>query len=245
MQAVIDKRKLSKSQKNEIVLTYQKLVRKIANTFARRSTDPTEDLIQVGLIGLLEAAENFKEVHNTLFQTYAVHYISGHIRHYLRDKQNLMKGPRALQELSYRMNQTIKTLSQKLGREPNNEELSRELAISENRIDEVKTYERRISVVWLDQIMNHDKSDDDNRTRMEMLLDSKSNNDLNEQVEEKIILREAMKKLSSQDQELLDLRYFKDMTQVELSNLLGISQMEVCRKLKKAEKELKNILSRH
>jgi len=140
MQAALEKRKLSKSQKNEIVITYQKLVRKIALGYARRSTDPAEDLIQVGLIGLLEAAENFKEFHKTLFQTYAVHYISGHIRHYLRDKQNLMKGPRALQELSYKMSQTIKELTQELGREPNNDELSKELEVTSNRIDEVKTY---------------------------------------------------------------------------------------------------------
>jgi RNA polymerase sigma factor (sigma-70 family) len=244
MQVALEKRKLSKAQKNELVITYQKLVRKIANGYARRSTDPVEDLIQVGLIGLLEAAENFKEFHKTLFQTYAVHYISGHIRHYLRDKQNLMKGPRALQELSYRMSQTIKELTQKLGRDPNNEEISSELSISANRIDEVRTYERRISVVWLDQVMSYDNSEDDNRTRMEMLIENKGSNDPNEQVEEKILLREAIKKLGPKEQELLELRYFKDMTQVELSNMLGISQMEVCRKLKKAEKELKLLISK-
>jgi RNA polymerase sigma factor (sigma-70 family) len=244
MQVALDKRKLSKAQKNEIVMTYQKLVRKIAHGYARRSTDPVEDLIQVGLIGLLEAADNFNEFHKTLFQTYAVHYISGHIRHYLRDKQNLMKGPRALQELSYRMSQIIKDMTQKLGREPNNEELSNELSISSNRVDEVKTYEKRVSVIWLDQVMNNDNNDEDNRTRMEILFDNKSNNELSEKVEEKILLREAINKLGPKEQELLDLRYFKDMTQVELSNLLGISQMEVCRKLKKAEKELKVLLSK-
>jgi RNA polymerase sigma-B factor len=241
MQVALEKSKLSKSQKNEIVMTFQKLVRKIALGYARRSTDPLEDLIQVGLIGLLEAADNFKEIHKTLFQTYASHYISGHIRHYLRDKQNLVKGPRALQELSYRMSQTVKELTQKLGREPNNEELSDALSVPANRIDEVRNYERRISIIWLDQVVS-DKNDDDNRTKMEMLLDNKSNNEVSEQVEEKILLGEAIKKLGLWEQELLELRYYQDMTQVELSNMLGISQMEVCRKLKKAEKELKLLL---
>ena len=78
---------------------------------ARRSSDPVEDLIQVGSIGLLEAIDRYETGHNTEFKTYAVHYITGHIRHYLRDKQNLMRGPRVLQELSYRLNKITKDMN--------------------------------------------------------------------------------------------------------------------------------------
>ncbi len=243
MRGTVAKRKLSKEQKNEIIATYHKLVKKIALGYARKSTDPAEDLIQVGLIGLLEAAENYQEIHKTLFQTYAVHYIGGHIRHYLRDKQNLMKGPRALQELSYKMSQVSKNLAQRLGREPSNDELSRELDLSPARIDEVKSYEKRISVIWLDQILNSENNDDDSRTIIDTILDPKTDLLVSEQLEDKILLREAIKKLEPKEQELLELRYFKDLTQVELSNILGISQMEVCRKLKKAEKELKSLMA--
>jgi len=93
--------------------------------------------------------------------------------------------------------------------------------------------------------MSNDNSDDDNRTRMEMLFDNKGQAEISERLEDKILLREAINKLGPKEQELLELRYFKDMTQVELSNILGISQMEVCRKLKKAEKELKTMLSKY
>lgn len=241
--STVRNKKLSKSEKTEVVANYYKLVKKIATGLARKSTDPVEDLIQVGLIALLEAAENYQESHNTMFQTYAVHYISGHIRHYLRDKQSLMKGPRALQELSYKMSLVIKNLSHKLGREPNNQEISRELEVSEIRVDEVKAYEKKISVIWLDQIISPDNDDDDNNKPMiDNLFYQDDPPGIGEHLEDKIILRDAIKKLEPQKRELLELRYFKDLTQIELSNLLGISQMEVCRKLRKAEKELKALI---
>ena len=87
-------------EKEKLVGEYLPLVKKIARGLARRSTDPVEDLIQVGSIGLLEAINRYETGHNTEFKTYAVHFITGHIRHYLRDRQNLLRGPRVLQELS-------------------------------------------------------------------------------------------------------------------------------------------------
>src|SRR3989338_10465468 len=104
-------------EKEKLVNEYLPLVHKIARGLARRSTDPVEDLIQVGSIGLLEAINRYETGHNTEFKTYAVHFITGHIRHYLRDRQNLLRGPRVLQELSYRLSQVANRLTQQLGRD--------------------------------------------------------------------------------------------------------------------------------
>lgn len=229
---------LSKSQKSEIVAAYHNLVKKIAVGLSRKSVDPVEDLIQVGFIGLLEAAENFKEIHKTLFKTYATHYISGHIRHYLRDKQSLLRGPRSLQELSYKASQAIKDLSQKLGREPNDFELSEILAISKNKLEEVKSYQKRISLLWFDQTSSYD----DDKGRAEDIIDEK-NNMMNEYLEDKIILKHAFEKLDPKDKRIIELRYFEEMTQSEIAKIFNVSQMDISRKLKKAEKELRRYLN--
>jgi len=229
-------------QKAKIVADYLPLVKKIARGLARRSTDPVEDLIQVGSIGLLEAIERYETGHNTEFKTYAVHFITGHIRHYLRDRQNLLRGPRVLQELSYRLSQVTAKLTQEFGRDPTNQELSSALAVTPEQVDEVKLYDRRVTVLWLDQEGN-DGEDDEQRSLLESLSDPRFSSDSREELDEKLILSEAMNRLPQAQRELLEMRYFHDLTQAELSRRLGISQMEVCRRLKKAEKQLRTVLT--
>ncbi len=229
-------------QKAKIVEDYLPLVKKIARGLARRSTDPVEDLIQVGSIGLLEAIERYETGHNTEFKTYAVHFITGHIRHYLRDRQNLLRGPRVLQELSYRLSQVTAKLTQEFGREPTNQELSSALSVTPEQVDEVKLYDRRVTVLWLDQEGN-DGDDDEQRSLLESLSDPRFSADSRDEIDEKLVLSEAMARLPQAQRELLEMRYFHDLTQAELSRRLGISQMEVCRRLKKAEKQLRTVLT--
>jgi len=232
----------SPKQKEKLVHEYLPLVKKIARGLARRSTDPVEDLIQVGSIGLLEAIERYETGHNTEFKTYAVHFITGHIRHYLRDRQNLLRGPRVLQELSYRLSQVTAKLTQEFGREPTNQELSSALSVSLEQVDEVKLYDRRVTVLWLDQ-EGGDGEDDEQRSLLESLSDPRSSLDSRNDLDEKLVLSEAMARLPLAQRELLEMRYFQDLTQAELSRRLGISQMEVCRRLKKAEKQLRVVLA--
>lgn len=233
---------ISPQAKEKLVADHLPLVRKIARGLARRSTDPVEDLIQVGSIGLLEAIERYETGHNTEFKTYAVHFITGHIRHYLRDRQNLLRGPRVLQELSYRLSQVTARLIQELGREPTNQELADILQVTKEQVDEVKVYDRRVTVLWLDQEGN-DSDDDEQRSLLESLSDPRFSAESREEADEKLVLTEAMSRLPEAQRQLLEMRYFHDLTQAELSRRLGISQMEVCRRLKKAEKQLKAVLS--
>jgi len=227
-------------EREALVLEYLPLVRKIARGLARRSTDPIEDLIQVGSIGLLEAIDRYEYGHNTEFKTFAVHYITGHIRHYLRDRQSLMRGPRALQELSYRLSQVTMALSHQLGRDPTDAELAAQLDIPVKQIDEVKQYDNRVSVYWLDQETRSDE--DDSRSLLETLQDPRSHRVTQDDQDEKLTLRDAIALLSRQQQELLEMRYFHDMTQAEVARRLGVSQMEICRRLKRAIKQLHTIM---
>ena len=228
----------SPREKEKLVHDYLPLVHKIARGLARRSTDPVDDLIQVGSIGLLEAINRYETGHNTEFKTYAVHFITGHIRHYLRDRQNLLRGPRVLQELSYRLSQVTAKMTQELGRDPTNEELAIVLDIGLDQVDQVRMYDRRVTVLWLDQ-ESGDGDDDEQRSLLDTLSDSRAGVDNREDLDDRLVLSEAMEHLPESQRKLLELRYFQDLTQAELSRRLGISQMEVCRRLKKAEKQLK------
>jgi RNA polymerase sigma-B factor len=232
----------SPKEKQRLVNEYLPLVHKIARGLARRSTDPVDDLIQVGSIGLLEAINRYETGHNTEFKTYAVHFITGHIRHYLRDRQTLVRGPRALQELSYRLRQVTQELGHRLGREASNQELAVALNVSPDLIDQARVYDRRVTVMWLDQETG-DGEEDEQRSLLTTLADPTSSNAHQNERDERLVLTEAMKHLPDHQRELLQMRYFDDLTQAELSRRLGISQMEVCRRLKKAEKNLRLIVS--
>ncbi|MBC7541565.1 MAG: sigma-70 family RNA polymerase sigma factor [Candidatus Sericytochromatia bacterium] len=233
---------LTPERKREIVSQFLPLVKKIAKGLARRSTDPVEDLIQVGSIGLLEAAERYQQGYNTEFKTYAIHFITGHIRHYLRDRQSLLKGPRALQELSYRLSQITQKLTQEFDREPTHDEIAGALQIDRDRIREVQAYDRRVTVLWLDQEC-HDSGEDESRSLLDTVSDPGSMGGNAETMDNRIVLSEAIERLPMPLRELLELRYFHDLTQAELSKRFGISQMEVCRRLKRAEKQLRVMLS--
>ncbi|MEB3197337.1 MAG: sigma-70 family RNA polymerase sigma factor [Candidatus Sericytochromatia bacterium] len=231
----------SAREKQRLVEDFLPLVKKIARGLARRSTDPVEDLIQVGSIGLLEAINRYETGHNTEFKTYAVHFITGHIRHYLRDRQNLLRGPRVLQELSYRLSQVTNRLTQELGRDPSNQELATILEVTPEQVDQVKMYDRRVTVLWLDQ-ESGDADDDEQRSLLDTLSDGRIGVDGRDELDDRLVLAEALEHLTDAQRRLLELRYFHDMTQAELSRRLGISQMEVCRRLKKAEKQLRQAL---
>jgi RNA polymerase sigma-B factor len=226
-------------EKQELVNEYLPLVHKIARGLARRSTDPVDDLIQVGSIGLLEAINRYEAGHNTAFKTYAIHFITGHIRHYLRDRQSLVRGPRALQELSYRLRVVTQELNHQLGRDATAIELAEALGVSVEEIGNVRVFERRVSVMWLDQ--EADGEEDEQRSLIHTLADPTSTD--TDERDERLILAEALRRLPENLAELVRLRYFEDLTQAELARRLQISQMEVCRRLRKAEKQIRAMVT--
>lgn len=224
----------------EVVREFAPLVYKIAHSLSRRTVDPVEDLIQVGMIGLLEAQRRYDSEQAASFKTYATHFVTGHIRHYLRDKQQLMKGPRSLQELSYRVQTAEKKLKQDLDRDPTPQEIAEYLDIEIASVDEVNTYLQRMRMLWLDQQYSDGSGQQDSRTLLDSLPDDQGS--LQGQMDTRIYIDEGMRKLPELDQQLLRLRYFQDMTQAAIADDLGMSQMDVCRKLKQAEKRLRVIL---
>lgn len=225
---------------NEIITEAVPLVRKIASHLARRSTDPTEDILQVGLLGLIKAVKMFDFNVSKNFKTYATYFITGEIRHYLRDKASIIKAPREIYELTYRVNKIINDFKDLDGNLPTEFEIASELNTPVGKIREVLDIERRRHVISLDQILSY--TDSDGQTLSEKIPNTKYSS-LTEYQENKIMLTEALEKLDDKLKEVIKLNFYQDISQTKIAEMLGISQMQVSRRIKKALKELFTIIN--
>lgn len=222
-----------------IVIACTPLVKKISHGLARRNTDPIEDLIQVGSVGLLKAIDNYDLSQGSSFKTYATYLITGEIRHYLRDKSSMIRAPRELQELSYRVNQIIQKLTVELGETPSDLEIAGMLQVPVQRINEVTEVDRRKNTVSLDYISS--SNNESEQPLIERLVDNNYQEKIDRQ-EIKIILTDALELLDEDLQKIIHMSFFKDMSQQEIADAMGISQMQVSRKIKKALSELFSII---
>ncbi len=225
---------------NIIVLAAMPLVKKIARGLARRNTDPVEDIIQVGSVGLVKAIQLYNPKVSKNFRTYATYLITGEIRHYLRDKVSMIKAPREIYELAYRVNKLMQELKDADGNEPSETILAEELGTSVGKIKEVIDVERRKQTISLDQVIS--TGSDESLSLFDKIADDNHYN-LEKFQEDKILINDAIGKLDEKLQKVIIMNYFEDLSQTQIANQLGISQMQVSRRLKKALNMLLNILS--
>jgi len=206
------------------------LVKKIANAIATQSGVNNEDLIQVGSLGLIKSIESYRPNLNTKFRTYATYFIKGEIKHYLRDKAAMIKAPRELQELVFKITSTSKKLIEDGIEEPTAEDIANVLGISPEKVDEVLNIDKYKNALSLDQYF---KGEDEDFS----LLDKIPAGDYQEFInsyENKIMLSGAIQKLPPDLREIIELSYYEDLNQREISERINISQMQVSRRLKKA-----------
>ncbi len=235
-----DDEKQKKHLQNVIALAAMPLVKKIARGLARRNTDPVEDIIQVGNVGLVKAIQLYNPKVSENFKTYATYLITGEIRHYLRDKVSMIKAPREIYELAYRVSKLMQKLKDDQGNEPSEAVLAEELGTSVGKIKEVIDVERRKQTISLDQFIT--TSNDESLSLFDKIADDNHYN-LESFQEDKILINDAIKRLDVKLQEVVVLNYFEDLSQTQIAQKLGISQMQVSRRLKKALTMLLKILS--
>lgn len=235
-----DNEKKKKQLQNLIVVATMPLVKKIACSLARRSTDPIDDLIQVGSLGLIKAIEFYNPDISTKFKTYASYLITGEIRHYLRDKASMIKAPREIQELAFRINNYIKQLVEESGDEPTTEEVAKAMDVPVQKVNIAIEVDRRKSTISLDQTFN--TSDDDNMSLADKIPSGDHQEFLNA-YEEKIMLSKAIEKLPPDLKAVIELNYYEDLNQRQIAEKLGISQMQVSRRLKKALAAMYDIIT--
>lgn len=235
-----DDKKLKKQLQNLIVVASMPFVKRIACGLARRSTDPVDDLIQVGSVGLIKAIELYNPDMGTKFKTYATYLITGEIRHYLRDKASMIKAPREIQELAFRINCVIKQLTED-GFEPTSEQVAEAMSLPVNRVNDIIEVDRRKSTISLDQTSNFDEDD---TTSLADKIPSGDYQEFLSSYEEKIMLSKAISQLKPKLREVIELSYYEDLNQREISEKLDISQMQVSRRLKQALSDMYEIITK-
>ena len=224
-----DKYKKAKA-KALIVTRMLPVIKRIAKTIARRSYDPIDDMIQAGSIGLLKAIDSYSQDVNDNFKIYAGYLIIGEMKHYLRDKLNTIRVPRHIQELTYRINSFTRALTFDELNELTNDDVAEALKVSPRAIDFALQADRRKSTLSLEDLYT---ADADNLGYEEILAND--NYDEYRDLEDtKIILRDVIDKLPEESQYLVKLYYYGDLNQKEIADKLGLTQMQVSRKLKKA-----------
>ena len=198
------------------------------------SGENVDDLFQIGCIGLIKAIDNFDTTLNVKFSTYAVPMIIGEIRRFLRDNSSI-RVSRSLKDTAYKAIYAKETMMKQGMREPTLQEIATEIGIPKEDI-----------VYALDAIQNpmslYEPVFSDNGDTlyvMDQISDKKNRED---RWVEEISLSEAMKRLGVREYEIISLRFFEGKTQMEVADLIGISQAQVSRLEKNALRIMKNYL---
>lgn len=222
--------------RDELVEMYLNLVKYLASRFRNRG-EPVDDLIQVGTIGLIKAIDRFDIERAVEFTTYATPTIVGELKRYFRDKGWAIKVPRRLQELSFKVNQAIDTLTQRLQRSPTVPEIADYLGVTSDDVLEALETSEAYNFVSLETDRNGDGADSFS------ILEYIGKDDvLMSVVDDRTTLSAALKQLAPMEQQVLYLRFFQGLTQTEIARQLGISQMQVSRLLRKTLRVLRENL---
>lgn len=218
---------------NEVVSLNLPLVSTIAKKFLNRGYE-YEDIFQIGSMGLIKAIKNFTDKYNTKFSTYAVPMIIGEIKRFIRD-DGPIKVSRDVKSTAKKLHFDKEALIKKLNREPTIEELSKYSGISEENAK--FAIESTNSIHYLYDVIHHDDG------APVLLIDKLSEDyDKNYDMTNKLALKEALKNLDRKSKQVIILRYYKDKTQKQAAEILGLSQVQISRIEKKAQKKLKEMI---
>lgn len=211
-----------------------RLVLSIIKRFSS-SNENVDDLFQIGCIGLIKAIDNFDSSLNVKFSTYAVPMIIGEIRRYLRDN-NSIRVSRSLKDTAYKALYTKEILTRRNLKEPTLEEIATEVGISKEDIvyamDAIQNPMSLYEPIYTDG--------GDTLYVMDQISDKKNKE---ENWVEKLSLSDAMKKLADRERDIITLRFFEGKTQMEVADIIGISQAQVSRLEKNALRTMRNYLS--
>ncbi len=221
-----------KQAREKLVNGNLRLVLSVIQRFTQRGEN-LDDLFQVGCIGLIKAIDNFDLSLDVRFSTYAVPMIIGEIRRYLRDN-NAIRISRSMRDTAYRAMQAKEQLMAENHREPTIEEIAKHLELPKEEI--VVALEAIVDPVSLYEPIYNDGGD------TIYVMDQVSDRNDDKSWLDEIALKEAISNLSDRERKILNLRFFKGLTQVEVSGEIGISQAQVSRLEKGALDKIKKEL---
>lgn len=219
-----------KLAREQVIKDNMPLVYSIVRRFAGRGCD-LEDLAQIGAIGLIRAVDNFNLEYDVKFSTYAVPLITGEIKRFLRD-DGMVKVSRTLRENSWKVRKAAERLSGSLGREATLEELS--VATELEKEDIVMAMEADSEVESLQKTIYQKEGSE--ISLMDKIMDEK---DESEAVVNSMLLEQLLRELEEKERQLIELRYFQDKTQMQVAEILHMSQVQVSRTEKRILLEMR------
>lgn len=211
---------LKSALQDDIAVRHMDLAESVARSFSSFGPDAS-DIRQVAYLGLIKAVQRFNPARGVPFASFAIPTITGEVKRYLRDCCWVVRPPRHLQDLRTEIARTSPAMAQRLGREPSPKEVACELGWDEDVVREALACQSSLRPDSLDAPF-------DGRSWADTLETPECSTDRSDEM---LSLRAAVNELSGTEKELLYRRYFKEETQQQIGEQLGMSQMQVSRKL--------------
>jgi len=221
--------------RDELVERFLPLARQLARRY-QRGNEPLDDLVQVASIGLVKAVDRFDPDRGTAFSSYAVPTILGELKRYFRDAGWAVHVPRGMQERVMTVNQAVSKLSRELGRSPTAGEVAAEVGEDPEIVLEALEAAIAYDAVSLDTPRTGDEEDGDTYADTVGVIDERF-----ELVEYQSAIGPTMRALPPRDRLVLKLRFEEDLTQLEIAQRIGVSQMHVSRLIRRALKRLRTV----
>lgn len=206
------------------------LIKSVAKRFLCRGLDK-DDLFQLGAIGLIKCIKRFDLSYDVKLSTYAVPMIAGEIKRFLRDDGQI-KVSRSLKELGAKTSALKDEFRKKFGREPSAEEAAERLGVSKEEII--------MAVESSAELESLDASPDTGSGSVMPLKDRVMAKDERENIDNSIMLRQALQELGSRERSIIRMRYYEDKTQTEVAGIIGVSQVQISRLEKKILKTIRD-----
>lgn len=222
-----------KRAREEFISGNLRLVLSVIQRFSGRGEN-MDDLFQVGCIGLMKSIDNFDPSYNVRFSTYAVPMIIGEVRRYLRDN-NSIRVSRSLRDIAYKALRINEELTAKNEKEPTVEEIARVMGVEREQVV------RALDAI-ADPVSLYDPIYNDGGDAIFVIDQVKDEKSMDEHWLEEISLKEGMKRLGEREKHILNLRFYKGRTQMEVASEIGISQAQVSRLEKTALSHVKKYI---
>jgi RNA polymerase sigma-B factor len=218
--------------REQLIERYMSLVRSLARRYSYRG-EQLDDLVQIGAIGLIKAIDRFDLDRGVELTTYATPNIIGEIKRHFRDKGWSVRVPRGLQELNVQVSKLIEQLTVQLGRSPTIAELAEAAGVEEESVLEALESGRAYSSVSLSTGASDEEGE------LDPLESLGSEEHEYEVSEDRAVLAPGFKVLDERERRILHLRFFRGLTQSQIADQIGISQMHVSRLIRRSLEKIR------
>ena len=223
--------------REQLIEQYMSLVRSLARRYSYRG-EQLEDLVQIGAIGLIKAIDRFDLERGVELTTYATPNIIGEIKRHFRDKGWAVRVPRGLQELNVKLSRLVEQLTVQLGRSPTIPELAKAAGVEEEEVLEALESGRAYTSLSLS--VGGGGGDDDDLDPLESLGTEEHQYEVSE---DRAVLAPGFKALDERERKILQLRFFEGLTQSQIAQQVGISQMHVSRLIRRSLEKIRETIA--